>query len=75
MPRYSKAPWGLFVLPRDTRIFTGIAISPSLPSRQRSSRYTIRAGRNFPDKGLRYLRTVRVTAAVRWGFGSKLRLR
>jgi hypothetical protein len=42
--------------------------------RQRPSCYTIRAGRNLPDKGLRYLRTVIVTAAVHWGFGSTLRL-
>jgi len=32
--------------------------------RQLGSRYTIHAGRKLPDKGLRYLRTVRVTAAV-----------
>ena len=32
----------------------------------------IRAGRNLPDKGLRYLRTVIVTAAVHRGFGSEL---
>jgi hypothetical protein len=42
--------------------------------RQRPSRYAIRAGRNLPDKEFRYLRTVIVTAAVYWGFGSKLRL-
>ncbi len=40
--------------------------------RQRSCRYTIRAGRNLPDKEFRYLRTVIVTAAVYWGFGSEL---
>ena len=40
--------------------------------RQRGSRYAIRAGRNLPDKEFRYLRTVIVTAAVYWGFGSKL---
>ena len=38
--------------------------------RQRSDRYAIRAGRNLPDKEFRYLRTVIVTAAVHWGFGS-----
>jgi len=32
--------------------------------RQRRSRYAIHAGRNLPDKEFRYLRTVRVTAAV-----------
>jgi len=37
--------------------------------------YTIRAGRNLPDKEFRYLRTVIVTAAVYWGFDSMLRLR
>ena len=34
-----------------------------------------RAGQNLPDKEFRYLRTVIVTAAVYWGFGSWLRLR
>jgi hypothetical protein len=72
VPSYSKAPRGLFVLSRVTRIFTGISISPSPSLRQRPSRYTIRAGRNLPDKGFRYLRTVIVTAAVHWGFSSKL---
>ena len=74
MPSYSKAPRGLFVLSRVTRIFTGLAISPSPSLRQRSGRYTIRAGRNLPDKGFRYLRTVIVTAAVHRGFGSELAL-
>ena len=72
VPSYSKAPRGLFVLLRVTRIFTGISISPSPSLRQRPSRYTIRAGRNLPDKGLRYLRTVIVTAAVHRGFSSML---
>ena len=72
MPSCSKAPRGLFVLLRVTRIFTGTSISPSPPLRQRPSCYTIRAGRNLPDKGLRYLRTVIVTAAAYRGFGSKL---
>jgi hypothetical protein len=72
MPGYSKAPRGLFVQSRVTRIFTGISISPSPSLRQRPSRYTIRAGRNLPDKGLRYLRTVIVTAAAYRGFGSLL---
>ena len=40
--------------------------------RQQRSRYAIRAGRNLPDKEFRYLRTVIVTAAVYWGFDSKL---
>ena len=34
--------------------------------------YAIRAGQNLPDKEFRYLRTVIVTAAVYWGFGSML---
>ena len=69
-PSYSKAPRGLFVLARVTRIFTGTSISPSPSLRQRPDRYAIRAGRNLPDKEFRYLRTVIVTAAVHWGFGS-----
>ena len=72
MSSCSKAPRGLFVLLRVTRIFTGPAISPSPSLRQCSSRYAIRAGRNLPDKGLRYLRTVIVTAAVHRGFSRKL---
>ena len=72
VPSCSKAPRGLFVLSRVTCIFTGISISPSPSLRQRPSRYTIRAGQNLPDKGFRYLRTVIVTAAVHWGFGSVL---
>ena len=40
--------------------------------RQCPDRYTIRAGRNLPDKEFRYLRTVIVTAAVYWGFNSVL---
>ena len=40
--------------------------------RQCPDRYTIRAGRNLPDKEFRYLRTVIVTAAVYWGFNSEL---
>ena len=42
--------------------------------RQCPDRYTIRAGRNLPDKEFRYLRTVIVTAAVYWGFNSELAL-
>ena len=51
-----------------------MSISPGLGLRQCPNRYTIRAGRNLPDKEFRYLRTVIVTAAVYWGFNSKLRL-
>jgi hypothetical protein len=72
-PGCSKAPRGLFVLSWETRIFTGTSISPSPLSRQCSSRYSLRAGRNLPDKEFRYLRTVIVTAAVHRGFDSWLR--
>ncbi len=72
LPSCSKAPRGLFVLLRVARIFTGHAISPSPSLRQRPSRYAFHAGRNLPDKGFRYLRTVIVTAAVHRGFGSGL---
>ncbi len=74
IPGYSKAPRGLFVLPRVRGIFTPTSISPSPSLRQRSGRYAIRAGRNLPDKGLRYLRTVIVTAVASQGFGSELLL-
>ena len=69
---YSKAPWGLSVLLRVAGIFTSTTISPGGLLRQRPDHYTIRAGRNLPDKEFRYLRTVIVTAAVYWGFGSML---
>ena len=69
---YSEAPWGLSVLPRVTGIFTGTTISPGALLRQCPDHYTIRAGRNLPDKEFRYLRTVIVTAAVYWGFNSML---
>jgi hypothetical protein len=75
LPSYSKGSQGLSVLPRVEGIFTPMSISPSPRSRQRGSRYAIRAGRNLPDKEFRYLRTVIVTAAVYWGFSSLLRLR
>ncbi len=52
-----------------------LPLSPSPLSRQRSSRYSLRAGRNLPDKEFRYLRTVIVTAAVHRGFPSPLRSR
>src|SRR6266542_1420366 len=72
-PSCSKAPRGLFVLSWGTRIFTGTSISPSPLSRQCSSRYSFRAGRNLPDKEFRYLRTVIVTAAAHRGLDSRLR--
>ena len=74
MPSYSKAPRGLFVLLRVNGIFTTISISPGPSLRQCPTRYTIRAGRNLPDKEFRYLRTVIVTAAVHRGFSSELQL-
>jgi hypothetical protein len=67
----SKAPRGLFVLPRVNRIFTVNSISPGPSSRQCPDRYAFRAGRNLPDKEFRYLRTVIVTAAVHRGFNSR----
>ena len=72
---YSKAPWGLSVLSQVTSIFTSTTISPRLLSRQCPNHYAFRAGQNLPDKEFRYLRTVIVTAAVHWGFGSKLRIK
>jgi hypothetical protein len=69
----SKGSRGLSVLLQVARIFTSITISPSLLLRQCPSRYTIRAGRNLPDKEFRYLRTVIVTAAVYRGFNWELR--
>ena len=69
---YSKGARGLSVPLRVLGIFTETTISPSSWLRQCSDRYTIRAGRNLPDKEFRYLRTVIVTAAVYWGFDSKL---
>jgi hypothetical protein len=74
MQSYSKGSWGLSVPWRVPGIFTGTTISPSSWLRQRPNRYTIRAGRNLPDKEFRYLRTVIVTAAVYWGFDSMLLL-
>ena len=72
---YSKGSRGLFVPLRVGGIFTATTISPSSRLRQCPDRYTIRAGRNLPDKEFRYLRTVIVTAAVYRGFNSELRLR
>jgi hypothetical protein len=70
----SKGARGLSVPWRVSGIFTATTISPGPWPRQRPDRYTIRAGRNLPDKEFRYLRTVIVTAAVYRGFGSALRL-
>ena len=68
----SKGSRGLFVPLRVIGIFTDTTISPSSWLRQRPDHYTIRAGRNLPDKEFRYLRTVIVTAAVYRGFNSML---
>ena len=71
----SKGSRGLFVPSRVIGIFTDTTISLESWSRQRPDHYTIRAGRNLPDKEFRYLRTVIVTAAVYRGFNSALPLR
>ena len=68
----SKGSRGLFVPSRVIGIFTDTTISLGSRLRQCPDRYTIRAGRNLPDKEFRYLRTVIVTAAVYWGFNSML---
>ena len=60
----SKGSRGLFVPLRVIGIFTDTTISPNSRLRQCPDHYTIRAGRNLPDKEFRYLRTVIVTAAV-----------
>ena len=71
----SKGSRGLFVPLRVIGIFTDTTISPKSRLRQCPDHYTIRAGRNLPDKEFRYLRTVIVTAAVYRGFNSMLLLR
>ena len=75
MPSCSKGSRGLSVLPRVNGIFTAIPISLRTTPRQCPDRYSIRAGRNLPDKEFRYLRTVIVTAAVYRGFNSELLLK
>lgn len=72
IPEYSKGSRGLSVLLRVNGIFTATTSSPSLSLRQCPDRYTIRAGRNLPDKEFRYLRTVIVTAAIHQGLNSRL---
>ena len=72
MQSCSKGSRGLFVPLRVPGIITGTTISPSSRLRQCPDRYTIRAGRNLPDKEFRYLRTVIVTAAVHRGFSRML---
>ena len=58
MISYSNGSRGLFVPSRVIGIFTATTISLSSRLRQRPDHYTIRAGRNLPDKEFRYLRTV-----------------
>ncbi len=70
----SKGSRGLSVPLRVIGIFTDTTISPSSWLRQCPDHYTIRAGRNLPDKEFRYLRTVIVTADIHGGFGSELRI-
>ena len=72
VPGYSKGSRGLSVLLRERGIFTASVISPSPSLRHCSSDYAIHARRNLPDKELRYLRTVIVTAALHRGLGCKL---
>ena len=73
MQSYSKGSRGLFVPLRVLGVITETTISPSSWPRQCPNRYTIRAGRNLPDKEFRYLRTVIVTAAVHQGVSHQLR--
>ena len=70
----SKGSRGLFVPSRVIGIFTDTTISPGSRSRQCPDHYTIRAGRNLPDKEFRYLRTVIVTAAVYFRHRAGVRL-
>ena len=70
----SEGSRGLFVPSRVIGIFTDTTISLGSRLRQCPDHYTIRAGRNLPDKEFRYLRTVIVTAAVYRGFNSNLHL-
>ena len=74
MQNYSKGARGLSVQLQVRGIFTPTTNSLSLSLRQRPTRYAIHARRNLPDKVLRYLRTVIVTAAVYWGFNSMLHI-
>ena len=61
MLNYSKALRGLSVLSRVMCIFTHTTISPGPLLRQYPNRYTIRAGRNLPDKEFRYRASVALT--------------
>jgi hypothetical protein len=57
MSGYSKGAQGLSVQTRVNGIFTVATVSPSSSRRQRPDRYTIRAGRNLPDKEFRSSRS------------------
>lgn len=67
----SKGARGLSVPLIKLGIFTYYSISLDYNWRQWGSRYTIHAGRNLPANEFRYLRTVRVTAAVYSGLKNK----
>ena len=68
---YSKGVQGLSVQPQELRIFTENSVSLRLYWRQWDSRYAIHAGHQLSAKEFCYLWTVRVTAAVYWGFYQK----
>ena len=70
----SKGSRGLSVPLRVIGIFTDTTISPSSRLRQCPDHYTIRAGRNLPDKEFRYLRTVIVTLLLTFQHRAGVRL-
>ena len=51
---YSKAPWGLSVLSRETGIFTGTTISPGGLLRQCPDHYAFHAGLTFTTESFFY---------------------
>ena len=74
MLSYSKGSWGLSVPLRVNGIFTVTTISPSSRLRQCPDRYTIRAGRNLPDKEFRYLRTDRKSTRLNSSHSDRSRM-
>jgi len=64
----SKASKGLPVPLRVASICTDYIISHGPEKRQWECRSTIHAGHQLSADKLRYLRTVRVTAAIDWGY-------
>ena len=74
-PFHSLRPILHIACPDPTRSYSKGSRGLFVPSRVIGDHYTIRAGRNLPDKEFRYLRTVIVTAAVYRGFKSTLLLR